>query len=170
TTPSNNTVVFNDGAVGTVTAATATALTVSFSTKPTTAGSLTAVVTSNSVSSGSAVQVASVAPVVLANTGLLLAANASSVTIIGIGFDTTASNNTVVFNDGAAGTVTAATATSLTVSFSTAERLPTPVGFVEKLTVSEGAVAAVTVPAAPSLKTTVGLLGVVPKPVAMGVS
>ncbi|MDB6117837.1 MAG: hypothetical protein JWO08_1618, partial [Verrucomicrobiaceae bacterium] len=45
TTPSSNTIVFNDGAVGTVTAATATSLTVTFSTKPVAAGSLTAIVT-----------------------------------------------------------------------------------------------------------------------------
>src|SRR5204863_3525203 len=62
TTAGNNTVTFNNGAVGTVTAATATSLTVTFSTKPTTAGSLTAVVTSNSVVSGAAVQVATVSP------------------------------------------------------------------------------------------------------------
>ena len=65
TTAANNTVVFNDGAVGTVTNATATSLTVSISTMPTAVGSLTAVVTTNGVSSGSAVQVATVAPVVL---------------------------------------------------------------------------------------------------------
>ncbi len=62
-TAANNTVTFNDGAVGTVTTATATSLTVTFSTKPTTAGSLTAVVTTDSVSSGAAVQVATVTPV-----------------------------------------------------------------------------------------------------------
>ena len=48
----NNTVVFNDGAAGTVTVATSTSLIVTFSTKPTTAGSLTAVVTTDGVSSG----------------------------------------------------------------------------------------------------------------------
>ena len=45
----------------------------------------------------------------------------------------------------------------------TAVRLPA-VGFVENVTVSEVAVAAVTVPTAPSLKTTVLLPGVVSKP------
>ncbi len=53
--------VFNDGAIGTVTAATATSLTVTFATKPTSAGSLTAIVTTDGLSSGTAVQVATVA-------------------------------------------------------------------------------------------------------------
>ena len=42
TTAANNTVDFDNGAVGTVTAATTQALTVTFSTRPTTAGALTA--------------------------------------------------------------------------------------------------------------------------------
>ena len=53
----NNTVVFSDGAVGTVTAATGTTLTVTLGTKPTAAGAITATVTTDSQSSG-AVQVA----------------------------------------------------------------------------------------------------------------
>ena len=60
TTAGNNTVVFNNGAVGTVSAATANQLTVTFTTPPTSTGSLTAVVTTNGQSSGSAVQVATV--------------------------------------------------------------------------------------------------------------
>ncbi len=75
-------------------------------------------VTTDSVSSGTAVQVATVTPVVTSSTASL-AANATTFTINGFGFDPTAANNTVVFNDGAVGTVTAATATSLTVTFST---------------------------------------------------
>src|SRR5581483_6105259 len=104
-------------AVGTVTAATATSLTVSFSTKPTSAGSLTAIVTTNGAASSS-VQVATVKPVVTSSSSSLLA-NASSLTINGFGFDLTPTNNTVTLNDGAIGTVTAATATSLTVTFGT---------------------------------------------------
>jgi hypothetical protein len=57
-TPSSNTVAFNLGAAGTVTAASATQMTVTFTTQPTTPGVLTAIVTSNGVSSGAAVQVA----------------------------------------------------------------------------------------------------------------
>ena len=51
---------------------------------------------------------------------LAIAANASTLTIGGAGFDgVTPANNTVTLDDGATGTVTAATATSLTVSFGT---------------------------------------------------
>jgi len=116
-----NTVVFNNGAVGTVSAATPTSLTVNLSTKPTTLGNLTAIVTTNSQASGSAIQVAKVIPAVTSAT-TNLAANAATVTITGFGFSTTANQNTVVFNNGAVGTVTAATATSLTVTFSTKPR------------------------------------------------
>jgi hypothetical protein len=119
TTAGNNTVTFNDGAVGTVSAATATTLTVNLSTKPASAGSLTAVVTTNNVVNGTPVQVAAVTPVVTVNTSNL-AANATTLTIAGSGFDPTPGNNSVTFNNGAAGTVTAATPTSLTVTFSTA--------------------------------------------------
>jgi len=59
-TPSNNTVAFNLGAVGTVTAATPTYLTIKFSTRPTSTGTLTAIVTTDGGSSGTAVQVATV--------------------------------------------------------------------------------------------------------------
>ena len=119
TTPSHDTVTFNDGAVGSVTAATATSLTVTFVTGPAAEGSLTASVTSNGASSGTAVQVAAITPVVSANASYRLAANANTIVINGYGFDTTAGNNSVVFNNGAVGTATSATATSLTVTFST---------------------------------------------------
>ena len=116
-TPGNNSVTFNDGASGTVTAATATSLTVTFTQNPTAAGSLTAIVTTGGKSSGTAVQVATVIPVVTSSTANL-AANAATITIDGFGFNaTTASKNTVTFNGAAVGTVTAATATSLTVTF-----------------------------------------------------
>src|SRR5262249_33443552 len=112
TTAGNNALTFNDGAAGTVASATHTSLTVTFTTKPATAGGLTAVVTANSVGSGAAVQVATVAPVVTPSTASL-PANAASVVINGFGFDPTAANNTVTFNDGAVGTVSSASATSL---------------------------------------------------------
>jgi sugar lactone lactonase YvrE len=60
TAPGNNTVSFNNGAVGAVTAATSTTLTVTFSTLPTATGALLAVVSVNGLSSGAAVQVATV--------------------------------------------------------------------------------------------------------------
>lgn len=56
-TPATNLVTFNLGAVGTVTASTATSLTVTFSTPPT-VGALTAIVNAGSCNSGAAVQVA----------------------------------------------------------------------------------------------------------------
>jgi hypothetical protein len=117
TTFANNTVVFNNGAVGTVTEATATSLTVTLSTRPDTAGSLTAVVTTNSVSSGAAVDVATVVPVVTTNTANV-AVNAATLVINGFGFDPTPANNSVALDNGAVGTVTAATTTALTVTFS----------------------------------------------------
>jgi len=59
TTAANNTVVFNNGAIGRVTAATATRLTVTFDVRPVATGSLTARVTTNTLASGSVgVQVA----------------------------------------------------------------------------------------------------------------
>ncbi|OWK39912.1 RTX toxin [Fimbriiglobus ruber] len=63
----NDSVTFSDGAAGTVTAATPTALTVSFSAPPTSPGSLTAVVTTNTVNSGGPVQVATVIGIPTAN-------------------------------------------------------------------------------------------------------
>ena len=129
----NNAVVLNNGAVGTIASATATTLTVTFTTKPSQAGSLTAIVTTNSESSGTAVQVASVKPVVLANGGNLMAASATTLTIIGTGFSTTAVNNTVTFNNGAIGAVTAATATTLSITLSVR---PTIVGTLSAIVVS----------------------------------
>jgi uncharacterized repeat protein (TIGR02543 family) len=111
----NNTVVFNNSAVGTVTAATATQLTVALSTRPASAGPLTAIVTNEGGSSGSAVQVATVIPVITSSTANL-AIGATTLTINGFGFSSTAGNNTVVFTPAGSGTVTAATTTSLTVT------------------------------------------------------
>ncbi|NDJ11182.1 MAG: hypothetical protein EBY17_08310, partial [Acidobacteriia bacterium] len=116
----NNTVVFNRSAVGTVTSATSTELTVTLSTLPGTTGSLTAVVTVNGNSSGSAVQVATVvsAPTLTLST-VGHSIDGGTITITGTGFHATAASNTVTFNKGAVGTVTAATTTQLSVTFST---------------------------------------------------
>jgi DNA-binding beta-propeller fold protein YncE len=65
----NNTVVFSNGATGTVTAATATSLTVTFTVDPASAGSLAAVVTNNGTSSGSPVQVATVLGILVEGSG-----------------------------------------------------------------------------------------------------
>src|SRR5262249_4806437 len=107
---------FNDGAVGTVSAATATSLTVTFSTRPTGTGNLTATVT-DSVGSSPSVQVATVFRVNRSSANLPI--NAATITIAGSGFLPQAGDDTVVFNDGATGMVTTASATSLTVTFTT---------------------------------------------------
>jgi hypothetical protein len=127
-------VTFNDGAAGTVTLASANSLTVTFTTQPTVAGSLTAVVNAfGGPLSGSPVQVATVTPVVTPNSADL-APNAPQITINGFGFDSNPASNTVTFNDGAVGNVTTATNTSLTVQFST---LPTP-GILTAIVTTDG--------------------------------
>jgi hypothetical protein len=115
-TPANDSVTFNLGAVGTVTAATANSLTVSLTTDPTSTGNLTAVVTVSGTSSGSAVQVATVVtpPTTTSSTANILD-TATTLTIAGTNFDTTAAHDSVTFSNGVTGTVTSATATSLTV-------------------------------------------------------
>jgi Concanavalin A-like lectin/glucanases superfamily/IPT/TIG domain len=133
-TAANDTVVFNDGAVDTVTSASATSLTVAFTTKPKAVGNLTAVVSVYGGSSGAAVQVATLTPVVTSSTASL-ARSATQVTINGFGFDPTAANNKVTFNDGAVGTVTAATATALTVTFTTK---PTATGNLTAIVTTDG--------------------------------
>ncbi len=113
--PANNTVAFN-GAIsgaGTVTASTGTQLTVTMNNP--TAGILRATVANLDGNSGASTQVATITPVVTANTANL-PSNASTLIISGFGFATTPANNIIVFNNGAAGTVTAATTTSLTVA------------------------------------------------------
>ena len=109
---------------GTVSGATATSLTVALNAPasaadPTTAGALTAVVEvvsgGNDVSSGAPETVATVAPVVTGGTVAYLPANATTLTITGYGFDP-ATTNSLSFNDGVSGSVTAVTATSLVVA------------------------------------------------------
>ena len=122
-TANHNTVTFNLGAVGTVTSATTTQLIITFSTQPTSTGSLTAIVavSSSNGNSGSAVQVATIvaAPTVSLNAAYF-PIDDSELIIFGTGFDAgTPANNLVTFNHGAVGTVTAATSTQLTVSMDT---------------------------------------------------
>ena len=158
TTPANNTVAFSTlGAVGNVTAATATALTVTFTTVPNALGSLTAIVTvAGNGNSGAAVQVATVvaSPTVTASTlnRALNAPTTFTLTINGTNFSTTPANNTVAFSLGAIGTVTTATTTQLTVTFST---VPTGTGsLTANVTVfggTTGAVQVATVVGAPTV-------------------
>ena len=132
----NNSVAFNLGAVGNVTAATTTSLTVTFTTVPNALGGLTAVVTSGGGTSGSAVQVANIVPApIVTSTTTNQAINSTTLTITGSNFDTTAGNNTLVFSLGAIGTVTTATATSLTVTLST---VPTSVGNLTVIVTTDG--------------------------------
>ncbi|MEI6202755.1 MAG: IPT/TIG domain-containing protein, partial [Enhydrobacter sp.] len=120
TTPASNTVAFNLGAFGVVTASTSTQLTVAFTTQPTATGFLTAVVTASGVSSGAPVQVANIvaAPTVTSTT-TNLGINATTLTITGTGFNAnTPLSNTVTLSSGT-GLVTSATTTSLTLTFAT---------------------------------------------------
>lgn len=121
-----NTVEFNLGAVGEVTAASwdantgAYELTVALSTPPTSKGALTAVVTSFGGSSGAPVQVANVVdPPRVAQSSDSVGISETSLPLVinGEGFDPVASGNSVELNFEATGEVTAATATSLTVRF-----------------------------------------------------
>ena len=112
-TPSNNTVALTPVGTGTVTAATATSLTVSVSGLR--AGALSAVVTTNSLSSGAPVQVATVRPGITPST-TIISPTAQTLTINGFGFDPTASNNTIAFSPAGTGTVSTATATTLTIT------------------------------------------------------
>jgi large repetitive protein len=112
-TPSNNTVTLSSGATGTVTAATATSLTVAFGTKPV-AGLLTVIVTNPAGNSGAAVQVASVFPIITSNIATVIAPS-TSLTINGFGFSPTPGNNTVSLSSGS-GVVTASTPTQLTLT------------------------------------------------------
>ena len=87
-----------------MTAATATQLTVTFTTAPASVGDLSAVVTSFGGNSGSAIEVAAVSPSVT-STAASLPINTTTLTINGAGFDTTPGNNAVLLNNGV-GTVT----------------------------------------------------------------
>ena len=115
--PGHNIVAFDGGVTGKVVSATSRTLVVQFAQKPTTAGTLSAVVTTNGRSSGAAVGVAKVveAPVVTVDDASF-ARNANTLTIRGTGFDPANLTNKVRLSGGATGIVTAATATTLTVA------------------------------------------------------
>jgi len=132
-TAAYNFVSFNDGALGTVTSATATELTVTFSKLPT-AGPLIATVNIDGLQIAP-VQVATVTPLVTSRKVQVLG-DVSTIVIDGFGFDPTAANNLVTFNDGTVGVVTAATATSLTVTVTTSS---TSVGNLTAVVTTDGA-------------------------------
>jgi hypothetical protein len=114
TTPSHDVVTLSGGATGLVTAATSTQLTVT-GVSGLVAGPLYASLLVDGICSGSPVEIAVVSPVVTASTMTLLN-NATTLTINGFGFSSTAANNTVSFSGGVSGRVTAATLTQLTVT------------------------------------------------------
>src|SRR5262249_54895208 len=110
----NNLVILSSGA-GVVTAATANSLTMTLTALPT-AGLLSAVVLTDGISSGTLTSVATVVPIINVNSAKV-PATATTLIIKGAGFDPIASHNLIAFSSGS-GTVTAATATQLTVTFS----------------------------------------------------
>jgi hypothetical protein len=130
TTPGNNLVILSSGA-GLVTNSTATSLTVTYTTKPT-AGLLSALVVTDGASNGSLTPVATVVPIVTASTANVLV-TATTLIITGIGFDPIASHDLVALSSGS-GIVTAATATQLTVTFSS----PPTLGPLSALVVVDG--------------------------------
>lgn len=114
-TASGNTVKFN-GTAATVSAASATQLTVTVPSGATT-GTVSVTVGSNTATSSASFTVttaSSTTPTISSFTPLSAVAG-STVTITGTNFSTTTANNTVTFN-GVAATVTAATSTQLTVT------------------------------------------------------
>ncbi len=115
TTLANNTVTIN-GIVAVVTAATATQLTVTVPSGATTTGKITVTVNSQIATSTGDFTVTtagSTAPTISSFTGS--GAVGASIIITGTNFSTTAANNTVTIN-GVTATVTAASATQLTVT------------------------------------------------------
>ena len=110
----NDVVSLGGGVTGTVSTATANQLTVT-SLVGLKFGSLTASVAVDGQDSGTAVQVATVKPVVTANTANL-AANATTLIIQGFGFSSTATADVVKFSGSVMGKVTSATTTQLTVT------------------------------------------------------
>ena len=128
---STNTVLFNDSAAATISHtevnASGTSMTLTFANNPAIAGPLTAIVTTNGLSSGAAVQVATIIPSVTGATMHTGTPSASTLTLSGYGFDPTATNDSVAFtytggsaDAAASGIVTSFTAGAperLTVSF-----------------------------------------------------
>jgi hypothetical protein len=150
-TAAGNMVILSSGA-GSVTAATATQLTVSLSQAPS-LGALTAVVTSFGLSSGSPVQVANVvpAPTVSLSSASRAVNSPTTLVIAGTGFDSTAAGNQVVLSSGAF-TVASATSTSLTLTFTQAPNLGSLTAVVTSFGGSSGAAVQVaTVIAAPTV-------------------
>ncbi len=116
TNPANDSVTFDDGVTGVISAATSTSLTVTLTGLTSVVGGTalhaTVVVDGNAIA---ATQVAT-AQEVLTASAANLPNTATSIVLHGFGFDSNDLNDSVVFDNGVTGTVTAATGTSLTVS------------------------------------------------------
>src|SRR5262249_49075712 len=135
-TAANDSVTFDDGAAGMVTAASTTQLTVTFTTQPSSLGVLNATVTVTGTGTTGPTQVATVvaAPTVTMNTSSL-AITATTTVIGGSGFSPPLANESVASNLGAVGGVTAATTPQLTVTFSPS---PTSVGNLTAVVTANG--------------------------------
>ena len=119
-TAAGNSVVLDRDAVATVSSATSTSLSLTYTTLPMSTGNLTAVVSSFGVSSGQTQVATVVADPTVSPTSTTTSRNAAKILVTGTGFDAaTPSANIVALSRGAAGTVTAANATSLTVTITT---------------------------------------------------
>ena len=142
--PSANQVSLTLGAAGTVTAGSATQLTVKLTKYPSTLGALSIIVTSNGAPSAPA-RVATVVypPKVTGNTANV-AQNARTLVISGSGFDPSG-GNTVLLSGGATGTVASVTGTQLIVSLTTA---PTVAGPLTAVVTAQGGNSGVPVPVA----------------------
>jgi hypothetical protein len=115
-TTTNDTVSFDHGVTGSVTGATETSMTLTLSgVSALTAGTVLHANVTVDGAGTSTVQQATVIPAVTA-TSAGLPANSGNLTINGFGFDTNTANDSVSFDDGVTGAVTAATGTTLTVS------------------------------------------------------
>ena len=156
TTQANNVVIFNDGATGNVTSASAGSLTVTFGFKPTNAGVLTATVTVNGVSNGSAVQVATVIPVVSVST-TSISTQATTLTINGFGFASANANNSVAFSPSGAGTVTSSSPNQIVVTFNTQPTAGALAAIVTSNSVASGSAVQVATEVAPPVITTASL-------------
>ena len=113
TNTANDSVSFSDGAVGTVTSATTSTLTVGFTTQPAAAGSLTAAVTTDGFTNTNGSQ--QVATVIYNP----IQDSSSTITVNGSGFSTAIGSDSVSFNLGVVGTVSSATSSQLIVTVTT---------------------------------------------------
>ena len=113
TIANENTVTFHDGILATVTTATATALTV---TLPNGAETGKVIVAVNGQSVASEDDFTVIPPPTITSFSPRSGAVGTAVTVTGTNFSTTANENTVTFHDDISATVTAATATALTVT------------------------------------------------------